>query len=102
MAIGARRGESHSFMHDLESSFWVLFWICIHWNGPGQGRRKITEFEEWNKDPIEKLAKIKIGTVSDGDKFSKEIDNSFSECCKRLIPCVQALRKVVFPGGNGG
>ncbi|VTT78606.1 unnamed protein product [Fusarium fujikuroi] len=27
MAIGALLGEQHSFMHDLESFFWVLFWI---------------------------------------------------------------------------
>ncbi|KAK0737995.1 hypothetical protein B0T18DRAFT_296162, partial [Schizothecium vesticola] len=36
MAIGALLGEQHSFMHDLESFFWVLFWICIHRNGPGK------------------------------------------------------------------
>lgn len=30
MAIGALYGEPHSFMHDLESFFWVIFWICIH------------------------------------------------------------------------
>ncbi|KMU75272.1 hypothetical protein CISG_04691 [Coccidioides immitis RMSCC 3703] len=28
MAIGVLYGEKHSFMHDLESFFWVLFWIC--------------------------------------------------------------------------
>ncbi|RMJ01691.1 hypothetical protein CDV36_015615 [Fusarium kuroshium] len=38
MAIGALLGEQHSFMHDLESFFWVLFWICIHYNGPGEDR----------------------------------------------------------------
>ncbi|KAK3933951.1 hypothetical protein QBC46DRAFT_400887, partial [Diplogelasinospora grovesii] len=36
MAIGALLGEQHSFMHDLESFFWVLFWICIHYNSPGK------------------------------------------------------------------
>ena len=33
MAIGALLGEPHSFMHDLESFFWMLFWICIHYDG---------------------------------------------------------------------
>lgn len=33
MAIGVLYGEQHSFMHDLESFFWVLFWICIHYRG---------------------------------------------------------------------
>ncbi len=31
MAIGVLLDDKlHSFMHDLESFFWVLFWICIH------------------------------------------------------------------------
>lgn len=33
MAIGALLGEPHSFIHDLESFFWLLFWICIHYEG---------------------------------------------------------------------
>ena len=24
--------EPHSFMHDLESVFWVLFWVCVHYD----------------------------------------------------------------------
>ncbi|KAK3175351.1 hypothetical protein OEA41_002598 [Lepraria neglecta] len=100
MAIGALLGEHHSPMHDLESFFWVLFWICIHWNRPGQERRKVNEFEEWNREPIEKLANIKIGMVSEEDRFVKKIRDVFSEYCKPLIPCMQELRKVVFPGGK--
>lgn len=38
MAIGVLLGEQHSFMHDLESFFWVLFWICIHYDRPGRER----------------------------------------------------------------
>ncbi|KKZ63853.1 hypothetical protein EMCG_01806 [[Emmonsia] crescens] len=37
MAISVLYGEKHCFMHDLESFFWVLFWICIHYDGPGNG-----------------------------------------------------------------
>lgn len=38
MAIGILYDDKqHSFMHYLESFFWVLFWICIHYNG-SQGR----------------------------------------------------------------
>ncbi|RSL75554.1 hypothetical protein CEP52_017844 [Fusarium oligoseptatum] len=47
MAIGALLGEQHSFMHDLESFFWVLFWICIHYDGPGEDR-VVQEFDKWN------------------------------------------------------
>ncbi|KAG5945210.1 hypothetical protein E4U59_006223 [Claviceps monticola] len=33
MAIGLLKpiAEKHSFLHDLESFFWVLVWICIHY-----------------------------------------------------------------------
>ncbi|KAF1939511.1 hypothetical protein EJ02DRAFT_325350, partial [Clathrospora elynae] len=38
MVIGILHdAEQHSFMHNLESSFWVLSWIYIHYNGL-QGR----------------------------------------------------------------
>lgn len=100
MAIGALKGEHHNIMHDLESFFWVLFWICIHWDGPGQERRKVREFEEWNQEPTQKLANVKIGMVSEEDGFDKEMSDNFSKYCKPLIPCMQELRKVVFPGGK--
>jgi hypothetical protein len=38
MAIGALLSEQHSFMRDRESFFWVLFWICIHCDGPSEGK----------------------------------------------------------------
>ncbi|KAM4061392.1 hypothetical protein HRG_013107 [Hirsutella rhossiliensis] len=48
MAIGALLGnEQHSFMHDLESFFWVLFWICVHYNGSGKDVGA-TEYDSWN------------------------------------------------------
>ncbi|MCJ1473154.1 hypothetical protein MMC13_001805 [Lambiella insularis] len=100
MAIGALKGEHHNSMHDWGSFFWVLFWICIHWNGPCQERRKVKEFEEWNKKPIKELAEIKIGKVSEEDGFDEEMSDNFSKYCKPLIPCMQELRKVVFPGGK--
>lgn len=28
-----------AFMHDLESFFWVPFWLCIHYDGPGSEGR---------------------------------------------------------------
>jgi hypothetical protein len=36
MAIGALFGEQYSFMYDLESFFWVLFWIRMQL-APGCG-----------------------------------------------------------------
>ena len=100
MAIGALYGEHHTFMHDLESFFWVLFWMCIHWNGAGKKREKVRRFEKWNYMDVEGLARDKKGTVDEDDKFNDEVDRHFTAYCRPLIPCIQALRKVVFPGGK--
>ena len=66
MAIGALYGEDHNFMHDLESFFWVLFWLCIHSTGLGGNRR--TEFDSWNFKNTEELAREKAGLVIEEDK----------------------------------
>ncbi|KAF2804372.1 serine/threonine-protein kinase Sgk2 [Mytilinidion resinicola] len=99
MAIGALYGEDHNFMHDLESFFWVLFWSCIHCTGPG-GQRRVSEFQAWNFESTENLAKIKAGSVLEEDKFSKEVDKNFATYCTPLIPCIKEMRKVVFPEGK--
>ncbi|KAK4131096.1 hypothetical protein BT67DRAFT_389147 [Trichocladium antarcticum] len=99
MAIGALLGEQHSFMHDLESFFWVLFWICIHCDGPGEGK-VVAQFDKWNYADTEELAKLKLGTVSDEDIFRKTMEESFTEYYWPLVPWVNKLRKVVFPGGG--
>jgi hypothetical protein len=92
MAVGALYGEHHNFMHDLESFFWVLFWLCVHWNGPDQNRSR-TEYESWNYKDTKELAEIKKGKVDKQDKFDKEVDENFTEDCRQFIPCVQALRE---------
>ncbi|KAL2171516.1 hypothetical protein VTG60DRAFT_2684 [Thermothelomyces hinnuleus] len=99
MAVGALLGERHSFMHDLESFFWVLFWICIHCDGPGRGR-VVDRFDRWNYADMEELAKLKLGTVSDEDIFRITMEESFTEYYAPLIPWVNKLRKAVFPGGR--
>lgn len=98
MAIGALLGEHHSPMHDLESFFWVKLWICFHWNGPGQERRKVKEFEDWNTKPIKELAKLKMGLVS--KRIFDTVEDSFTPYCKRLFPCLRELHEVIFPGGT--
>jgi hypothetical protein len=99
MAVGALYGDDHSFMHDLESFFWVLFWLCAHWNGLGQKSSK-SEYEYWNYRDTKELAEIKTGKLVEQDRFDKEVDENFTAYCKPLIPCVQELRKVVFPEGR--
>jgi hypothetical protein len=100
MAIGVLHdNEKHSFMHDLESFFWVLFWICIHYNGPDE-KLVVPQFDKWNYVHMEELAKLKLGTVADEEIFRQTATDYFTPYHERLIPWVNRLRRAVFPGGR--
>ncbi|KAI1463748.1 uncharacterized protein F4812DRAFT_446286 [Daldinia caldariorum] len=99
MAIGVLLGEDHTFMHDLESFFWVLFWICIHYKGPGQ-EGKPTKYENWNYENPESLATYKAGTISKESDFIRTMENNFTSYYQVLRPWVNRLRRVVFPNGG--
>ncbi|CAI6048307.1 unnamed protein product [Clonostachys chloroleuca] len=99
MAIGALLGEQHSFMHDLESFFWVLFWICIHYDGPSKGR-VVRHYDKWNSVGTEELAKLKKGEVSDEGDFLKIAEANFTPYYRPLVQWVNRLRRKVFPNGE--
>lgn len=99
MAIDSLLGEKHSFMHDLESFFWVLFWICIHYKESGKGR-VVPRFDKWNYMETGELATLKTGLVADETIFMKNVDEFFTEYYQPLIPCVKALRRAVFSHGR--
>jgi Fungal protein kinase len=100
MAIGVLYDERHSFMHDLESFFWVLFWICIHYHGPNGKGSIVPRFEKWNYVDMGELAELKKGTIADEGDFLKTAEENFTAYYQSLIPWVNRLRKVVFPGGG--
>ncbi|KAL8296174.1 hypothetical protein RB600_001590 [Gaeumannomyces tritici] len=99
MAIGALLGEQRSFMHDLESFFWVLFWICVHYDGPNKSR-VVPEFDQWNYISMEVLATEKKGRVSHEGDFIRTAEENFTPYYQPLIPWVNRLRKAVFPNGG--
>lgn len=98
MAIGVLLGERHSFMHDLELFFWVLFWICIHYSGPGKGR-VVPRFDKWNFVGMEEIAISKKGVIDDEGDFLMILANCTSYY-HPMIPWVNRLRKAVFPNGG--
>ncbi|UPX14891.1 uncharacterized protein EKO05_0005362 [Ascochyta rabiei] len=99
MAIGVLLDdEQHSFMHDLESFFWVLFWICVHYNG--EQERIVRRFDKWNYLDAEELAGSKKGVVDDERDFLKIARTNFTPYYQALIPCVNRLRRKVFPNGE--
>lgn len=99
MAIGALLGEQHSFMHDLESFFWVLFWICIHYDGPDEAK-VVPRFDKWNYVDTEELAGMKLGVVATETIFMRTISDYFTPFYTPLIGLLNRLRKVVFPDGE--
>ncbi|KAH8723427.1 hypothetical protein GQ44DRAFT_761081 [Phaeosphaeriaceae sp. PMI808] len=100
MAIGVLLDDkNHSFMHDLESFFWVLFWICAHYAGLGKDIGA-TEFKCWNYESDQKLAELKLGLVSRERHFLNRIIKAFTPYYQPLIPLVNRLRRVVFLMNN--
>ncbi|KAL7794353.1 serine/threonine-protein kinase Sgk2 [Trichoderma ceciliae] len=99
MAIGALLGEHHTFMHDLESFFWVFFWICIHYNGPNEMTHRPV-FDSWNYESDDRLVQLKSGTVGDEGIFLKIAEENFTPFYRPLIQIALQLRKQVFPKGE--
>nr|ODN94898.1 hypothetical protein L204_04238 [Cryptococcus depauperatus CBS 7855] len=96
MAIGAHLGDEHSFMHDLESFFWVLFWICTHYDGPGKAV-SAAEYDEWKCKDDDMLADLKFATIGDERMFLDTTRAQFTPFYKPLIPLMNEIRKKVFP-----
>ncbi|KAI9816374.1 MAG: hypothetical protein M1826_001841 [Phylliscum demangeonii] len=40
----------------IESFFWLLFWVCIHYSEPGVELYDVDPFKEWNLERPVKLA----------------------------------------------
>lgn len=91
MAMGALLGEQHSFMHDPEAFFWVLFWSCIHCDGPHKSWAA-PQFDKWNYVDMEKL-----GTATKESNFMNTVTNNFTAYYSPFIPFLNELRKLVFP-----
>ncbi|KAM3503168.1 hypothetical protein MY10362_004379 [Beauveria mimosiformis] len=99
MAIGTLLGEQHSFMHDLESFFWVIFWVCVHYERPGQGR-VVPRFDKWNYMDLTDLATYKAGIIGTEEMFLRSVEENFSIYHRPIIPWINKLRKEVFPNGR--
>jgi hypothetical protein len=74
----------------------VLFWICIHCDGPGEGK-VVAQFDKWNYADTDELAKLKLGTVAKEAIFMKTVTDNFTPYYAPLVPLLNRLRKAVFP-----
>lgn len=100
MAIRVLLGDQHSFMHDLESFFWVMYWICVHYSGPGSSIGATRFYEEWNYMEDSKLAFLKTGFVADEGAFLRALEEHVTPHYRPLVPWVNRLRRAVFPDGR--
>ncbi|GAP91775.1 putative serine threonine-protein kinase [Rosellinia necatrix] len=98
MAIGLLDDEQHSYMHDLESFFWVLFWICVHYGAGGQPVEN-SPLDSWDYKNDDELIDAKRGIIYATHTFERRARKHFTSYYQPLIPCVEALRKEVFPDG---
>ena len=89
--------QPHSFMDDLESMFWLLFWICVHYSGPVGESVGSTGYEDWNFRSPTSLADEKAGIISREKYFLHHARRNFTKFYRPLIPWVNELRREVFP-----
>ena len=101
MAIGLLLDDGpHTFMHDLESFFWVLLWICVHCDDDDEERNNVHPFEDWNYNPLDELAIRKKGLIANETDFDRDLQKFVTPYCWDLIPCLKQLRGILFPGGQ--
>ncbi|KAG6264880.1 hypothetical protein E4U48_006137 [Claviceps purpurea] len=95
MAIGLLDGEEHSFVHDLESFFWVFLWICIHFGKAGEGSRVVRRYDRWHDLDDERLAFAKRAAVRLHSDFAATAERDFMPFYKPLIPYVNQIRELL-------
>lgn len=98
MAIGLLASQEHTYMHDLESFFWVLLHICIYYGERGELIGS-SRFEDWDDMDDEQLAEAKWAIVHDEKGLLEMAEGSFTSYYRPLIPWVSRLRREVFPNG---
>ncbi|RFU27831.1 hypothetical protein B7463_g8503, partial [Scytalidium lignicola] len=98
-AIGVLLGEQNSVMNDLESFFWVLFWICIFYGEPSE-EKIVLRYDKWLYLIDADLATEKAEEVQNEECFLQNAANNFTTTYQPLIPWLNKLRKVLFPNGE--
>ncbi|KAG5934139.1 hypothetical protein E4U60_004056 [Claviceps pazoutovae] len=95
MAIGLLQGAKHSFLHDLESFFWVLFWTCIHYGKSGKDSRISPRLVKWNHLDDFDLLLDKQNMIFAYSDFIYIAERDFMPYYKPLIPYVKQLRELL-------
>ena len=97
----------HSFYHELESIFWLICWVSIHWQGPGLPRRCALDDPDdkdhgillkkegiWKAEDMAGASQRKRAVLTNERDFS-ETEDIFAPYFCRLKPTARALRTLV-------
>jgi serine/threonine protein kinase len=98
MAMGLLHGQQHSFMHDLESFFWVLLWICIHYP-EGRNPVRVPDFEEWHYR-ARRVRAFKLEIINTESDLDSTMSTYFQPRYRPLYPLFRDLRNLLFPDGR--
>lgn len=113
MAIGALRGDVHTFRHDLESFFYVFLWICIQYpifpgdKAKAKGRVWKPVLNQW-ASTFECAAAAKWGDMGRAGMGSglglERLLEKFEDWAMVLHGLARGIRDVLFPviGGTMG
>lgn len=63
IAINVLNSDSYMFMHNLESFFLMIFWICVHYTEISKKSQNVGNFKNWNYMSTNNFATFKIGLV---------------------------------------
>jgi serine/threonine protein kinase len=100
MAIGALRGDTHTYRHDLESFLYVFLWICIAYAEPGKKVEPLPDIlQEWSMgNYIGIIASSKFGKIVEWT----EIEDNFSQyfAGEGVKQIARGMRRALF-GENG-
>ncbi|KAH9448198.1 hypothetical protein Pst134EB_022184 [Puccinia striiformis f. sp. tritici] len=92
MSINLLAGkDAHNFVDDLESFFWVLIWICIHYP---KHQRTTPNLTDWNQTPMETLLQIKRGFLAHPRDLTAKFTPLYKQS-KALITCVLLFAEIM-------
>ncbi|KAK9476292.1 hypothetical protein V1514DRAFT_189010 [Lipomyces japonicus] len=96
-----RRDYTHSAVDDLESVFWVLLWLCTHYQEGGEkvtNERSLEKYKTWQHMDLIAFSD-KLDIISNRNAFNLVLED-FDPYYFPLKNVVTELRGLFFPYGS--
>jgi len=92
MAIGALQSHQHIVCFDLESCFWVLFWLTKTYNGHDKPSKLDHEMTKWPDMNDQELYTAKQSILT------SDLGSRSTFFCKALVETLVRLKDCIFVG----